>query len=213
MFTGLIEEVGIVEELVLGNISYKLKIRANIVLENIKLGDSIATNGICLTVVEFSENSFTVDVMAETIKKTNFNSLKNGSRVNLERALKLGDRLGGHIVTGHIDGVGKINFFSKEGIATIVNITIDKSLEKYIVEKGSIAIDGTSLTIFDVKQNSFSVSLVPITKENTILLKKNIGDIVNIECDIIGKYTERLFSVGNRKEDISENFLKENGFY
>lgn len=215
MFTGLIEEIGIIETIVAGEQSMKLSIKAKKILQNINIGDSISTNGVCLTVTDFSNNSFTVDVMPETMRKTNLGKLKNGSRINLERALKVSDRLGGHIVSGHIDGTGSIKGYKDEDNATWVTVETNRDIIKYIIPKGSISIDGTSLTVVDVFENSFRVSLIPITKKETILLMKKVGDEVNLECDIVGKYIERFLKFNNDKKDketIDMKFLMENGF-
>ncbi len=215
MFTGLIEEIGIIEAIINENKSMKLSIKANKILENINIGDSISTNGICLTVTNFTKNSFTVDVMPETMRKTNLGKLKIGNFVNLERALKVSDRLGGHIVSGHIDGTGIIKAFKDEDNATWVTVETTREIIKYIIPKGSISIDGTSLTVVDVFENSFRVSLIPITKKDTILLMKKVGDELNLECDIVGKYIERFLNFNNDKKDketIDMKFLMENGF-
>lgn len=216
MFTGLVEEIGNIESIQTGAKSAKIKIRSNKVLEGVKLGDSICTNGVCLTVTEFSKDSFTVDVMAESMRRSNLCYLKKGDRVNLERALRVGDRLGGHVVSGHIDGIGKIQAFEKEDNATWVSIETPKDILKYIVMKGSIAIDGVSLTVAYVDDNMFKVSIIPHTKDETTLLKKNVGDYVNLEGDVIGKYVEKLLGMKketeNKKSSIDMNFLKNNGF-
>lgn len=215
MFTGLIEEIGTMEGAVKSEKSMKLTLRAKKVLDDIKIGDSISTNGVCLTVASFSKNTFTVDVMPETMRKTNLGKLKNGSFVNLERALRASDRLGGHIVSGHIDGTGIIKEYKDEDNATWVTVETKNELIKYIIPKGSIAIDGTSLTVVDTTDNCFRVSLIPITKEETILLKKKVGDEVNLECDIVGKYIERFLTFKDDKKDtnkIDMKFLMDNGF-
>lgn len=215
MFTGLVEEVGTMEGASNGDKSMKLTIRAKKILENIKLGDSISTNGVCLTVSSFDSQSFTVDVMPETMRKTNLGKLKKGSFVNLERALKVSDRFGGHIVSGHIDGTGFIREYKDEDIATWLTVETNTEIIKYIIPKGSIAIDGTSLTVVDTTRNSFRVSLIPVTKEETVLLKKKVGDEVNLECDIVGKYIERFMTYNKdiKKENaIDMKFLEDNGF-
>jgi riboflavin synthase len=213
MFTGLVEEIGTMEGSVNGEKSMKLTLKASKILENIKTGDSISTNGVCLTVTSFTNNTFTVDVMPETMRKTNLGKLRPGSLVNLERALKVNDRLGGHIVSGHVDGTGVIRDFKVEDNATWVIIETNVEVIKYIIPKGSIAIDGTSLTVVEVVDNFLRVSIIPITKEETILLKKKVGDEVNLECDIVGKYIERFLTFKEVKEDtINMNFLEENGF-
>ena len=215
MFTGLIEEIGTVEGIIKGSKSAKITIKARKVLEDVKLGDSISTNGVCLTVVDFSKDRFTVDVMPETMRRSNLKNLKHGSRVNLERALKLGDRLGGHIVLGHIDGVGFIQSFEEEDNATWVIIETSQDILKYVIEKGSIAIDGTSLTVAYVDNKVFKVSIIPLTRDETTLLSKKVGEEVNLECDMVGKYIERftMFKEDNEpKSSIDMSFLRENGF-
>lgn len=213
MFTGLIEEVGRMDSIFNSEKSLKLTILAEKILQDIKIGDSISTNGVCLTVVKFTNNSFTVDVMPETLRNTNLSKLKRGSIINLERALKLSDRLGGHIVSGHIDGTGNIIEFKVEDNATWITIETTRDVIKYIIAKGSIAIDGTSLTVVDVHENSFMVSIIPITKDETILLKKSAGDEVNLECDMVGKYIERFLNFKENKDSVIDlDFLKQNGF-
>lgn len=215
MFTGLIEEIGTVESVKKGPKSATISIKAERILEDMAPGDSIATNGVCLTVTSFTPDSFKVDVMAETMRKSNLNSLSPGNKVNLERALKLGERLGGHIVSGHIDGTGTIEDFRQEDNAVWVSITAPPDILKYIINKGSIAVDGISLTVAYVDNKCFKVSIIPLTKDETTLIGKNIGDEVNLEVDMIGKYVERLLSF---KEDnphnssIDMNFLSEHGF-
>jgi riboflavin synthase len=215
VFTGLIEEIGILKEANKGAKSAQLTISANKVLQDIKLGDSISTNGVCLTVVRFSSSSFTVDVMPETMRRSNLKNLKPGNKINLERALKLGDRLGGHIVSGHIDGVGLVRAIEEEDNATWVTIEAESEIMRYIIEKGSIAIDGTSLTVAYVDNKAFKVSIIPLTRDETTLLSKKVGDEVNLECDMVGKYIERftMFNKDNdKRSEINMDFLKENGF-
>ena len=215
MFTGIIEEIGIVESILKGEKSAKLVIKAQKVLEGVKLGDSIATNGVCLTVTSFTNATFSVDVMAETIRDTNLKNLTPGSKVNLERALRLGDRLGGHLVSGHVDGIGIIRDFKREDNAIWVSIAPSSPVLKYIMHKGSIAIDGISLTVAYVDDVLFKVSIIPHTKDLTTLLSTDIGDIVNLECDMIGKYIERFLSFkepATTKSAIDMNFLSEHGF-
>ncbi len=215
MFTGLIEEIGVVKSIVKGSESAQITIDCKKVLEAVKEGDSISTNGVCLTVTKFNNHSFTVDVMPETMRSSNLGNLLSGSIVNLERALKLSDRLGGHIVSGHIDGVGTIKEFQEEDNATWITIKASKNILKYVIHKGSIAIDGTSLTIACVSDEEFKISIIPLTKTETNLLTKRVGDQVNIECDIIGKYVERLNAIkinGTDEKIIDMNFLSEHGF-
>ena len=215
MFTGLIEEIGEIKSIEKGAKYGKITIKATEIMNGIKLGDSVSTNGVCLTVTEFSKSSFSVDVMAETIRSSNLGKLKPGSKVNLERALRLSDRLGGHIVSGHIDGTGTIMNLSNEGNATWVSVETSQDILKYIVHKGSIAIDGISLTVAYVDENIFKVSIIPHTKGETTLVIKKIGDVVNLENDMMAKYIEKLMKYGNEtkeKKSISMGFLENNGF-
>jgi riboflavin synthase len=213
MFTGLIEEIGIIEDINGGNRSGFLKVGCSKVLEGVRHGDSISVNGICLTVTKFDNRGFTVDFMPETLRVTNLGLLARGSSVNLERALKVGDRLGGHIVSGHIDGTGRITEFKKRENATEVWIEADKNLLKYIIKKGSIAIDGASLTVADLSRNGFMVSIIPHTRKETTLLDKKLGELVNLECDAFGKYIERLMEFkGTDSEKLTVDFLNRNGF-
>lgn len=215
MFTGLIEEIGEIKSIEKGVKSARITIKAEEVLFGTKIGDSINTNGVCLTVTEFDKNSFSVDVMAETIRSSNLGKLKSGSPVNLERALRVSDRLGGHIVSGHIDGIGTIVDFYKEDNAIWVSVETTVDILKYIVHKGSITIDGISLTVAYVDENILKVSIIPHTKNETTLLNKNIGDEVNLECDMLAKYVEKLLKYGEvpkEKKSISMDLLLENGF-
>ncbi|QVK19849.1 riboflavin synthase [Mycoplasmatota bacterium] len=212
MFTGLIEELGVVKDVVFGSSSAKISIYGNKVLDGLNIGDSISTNGVCLTVVEYNNNSFAVDVMPETMEKSNLDELRIGDMVNLERALRLGDRLGGHIVSGHVDGKGIIESFIEDDNAIWVTIKATGEVLKYIIKKGSIAIDGASLTVAYVDEHSFKVSIIPLTQEETTLTKKNVGDYVNLECDMVGKYIEKIIGFEKKEKPIDFNFLKENGF-
>lgn len=210
MFTGIVEEVGKV--LAIGN--GKLKISCELVLKDVNIGDSIAVNGICLTVTHHTATDFTADVMPETVRRTSLAELKLGSSVNLERALTLASRLGGHIVSGHIDGTGKITKLQDEKNALLMTISADKNLLRYIVEKGSVALDGISLTVASVSDSDFTVSLIPHTREITNLASKKIGSPINIETDIIGKYVEKMLQAAKdtEKSTISREFLLANGF-
>lgn len=224
MFTGIIEETGKVEAVAKGSNSAVITIAADKVLEDTKIGDSIAVNGVCLTVTSISGRKFNADVMAETLRRSSLGSLKHGSMVNLERAMAANGRFGGHIVSGHIDGVGVISSFEKEDNAVWVEIETPVKILRYIVEKGSITIDGISLTVAKLTDSSFAVSVIPHTGEETTLLNRNPGDIVNLENDIVGKYVERLMNFKtddrdnkseerNNSDSITMNFLNENGFY
>lgn len=215
MFTGIVEELGKINGVQKGEKSSVLTINASKVLKNTQLGDSIAVNGVCLTVTSITENSFSADVMAETMRKSNLGSLAVGSSVNLERALTPLTRMGGHIVSGHIDGTGTITSYVKEDNATWVTVKADSDILKYIVQKGSIAIDGISLTVAYIDDTCFKVSIIPHTSQQTTLLSKDIGNTVNLECDVIAKYVEKLLGFkasNNTTEDISLEMLAENGF-
>lgn len=215
MFTGIIEELGIVQSLTKGSNSAKISIQAPSVVADVKLGDSIAVNGICLTVVDYASGHFTAEAMAETLTKTNLGELVRGDRVNLERALRLSDRLGGHLVSGHVDGVGIIARQTKHDIAIVSEISYPTELGKYLVAKGSIAIDGISLTVVDVNAQTFTVSLIPHTRGLTTLGLKRTGDRINLEADVIAKYLEKL-SLKKKTETesgrIDVAFLAEQGF-
>jgi len=215
LFTGIVEELGSIRAVRRGAESAQLLIEAARVIEGSRVGDSIMVNGVCLTSVHFGERSFTADVMAETLAKSNLGNLKAGDKVNLERALRLGDRLGGHIVSGHIDGVGTIIGREKKDIATLVSIKAPDAVMRYIIKKGSVAIDGISLTVVDFGKDTFQVSLIPHTARETTLGFKKTGDSVNLEGDIIGKYIERMVSFQGGRESnssISISFLAEHGF-
>ena len=225
IFTGIVEETGKIESVANGNKSAIITIIADKVLKGTKIGDSIAVNGVCLTVTSISGNKFTADVMAETIRRSSLGTLKHGSKVNIERAMAADGRFGGHIVSGHIDGTGTICSLEREDNAVWVEIETPDKLLKYIVEKGSIAIDGISLTVASLTDDSFSVSVIPHTGEETTLLAKKPGDIVNLENDIVGKYVERLMNFNtsqkspfdnkaatSTKSNITMDFLTENGF-
>lgn len=215
MFTGIIEEVGTVISVQKGAASSFIEIKAETVLSDVHIGDSIAVNGVCLTVVSFSSASFRADVMNETLSRSSLGSLKQGSPVNLERAMAAGGRFGGHIVSGHIDGTGVITDIKKDGIAHWYTISANAAILRYIVEKGSIAIDGISLTVARVGDGSFAVSIIPHTAAKTVLSAKKIGDTVNLENDIIGKYVERLMKPESDTPEnsaITMEFLAKNGF-
>ena len=216
MFTGIVEEKGKIRRISSGGVSAVVEISACKVLEGTKLGDSIAVNGICLTATSIGRDFFTADVMAETMRRTSLSMCRAGSEVNLERAMAADGRFGGHIVSGHIDGTGTIASMKREENAVWVKISAGKPILDLIVEKGSIAIDGISLTVAEITERDFSVSVIPHTGEETILLSKKPGDPVNLENDIIGKYVQKLMSVSaddeNSESGISMDFLKECGF-
>jgi len=217
MFTGLIEEIGSIKSIQKGGKAIRLGISAHKILDDVKLGDSIATNGICLTVVSFDSNGFSADVMPETMSRTNFGLLAAGSRVNLERAVRVGDRLGGHMVSGHVDGLGEVVGKEQDDNAIWVSIAAPKNILRYVIEKGSIAIDGISLTVAYVDDKMFKVSIIPLTQEDTTLTSKKPGEKVNLECDMTAKYIEKFMfhrdeEVAEKQSNISMDFLKENGF-
>ncbi len=227
MFTGIVEETGRIEKVMMGEKSSRIRISARKVLEGTRIGDSISTNGVCLTVVQLSDRGFEADVMAETYRRSNLGTLRSGSRVNLERALTLNTRLGGHLVSGHIDGIGKVISKDREGNAVVVRIETQPNVLRHMIEKGSVALDGISLTIVSVTDTDFSVSIIPQTGSETTLLTRQVGDSVNIETDMIGKYVERLLYFdqatdakgtaggadhGSANRGLSEEFLRMNGF-
>lgn len=217
MFTGIIEEIGTIRRIQRGDLWIALEISAKRILKDVKLGDSIAVNGTCLTVTSFTDTTFTVDVMPETMKKTSLASLHIGSHVNLERAMAAGDRFGGHFVSGHVDGTGIIKEKKPYGNAVLFTIEAGDEILRYTIPKGSIAIDGISLTVVDTDASTLTVSIIPHTMQETILKYKNPGDIVNLECDMIGKYIERFITMrenrdGKKSSSITREYLAENGF-
>ena len=213
MFTGIIEDLGVVEAVKMGRQSMELTLRSEKILEDVHLGDSIAVNGVCLTVTSFTKNTFTVDVMPETVKASSIKLLKPGSLVNLERAMSAQGRFGGHFVSGHIDGTGKIIKKEPKENAVYFTIELEEGLSQYCIPRGSVAIDGTSLTIFAIEGNLLTVSLIPLTFQDTIIGRKGVGDIVNIENDMIGKYIVQQLQTNKPKQTLTQSFLAENGFY
>ncbi|MBR1599211.1 MAG: riboflavin synthase [Lachnospiraceae bacterium] len=207
MFTGIIEEVGMITAIGKGAKSSKLTIKGKLIFEDMHIGDSIAVNGVCLTVTSKAGDTFTADVMAETLRRSSLGSLNVGSYVNLERAMAANGRFGGHIVSGHIDGTGVIESFVREDNAVWVTVKAPAKLLKYIIEKGSIAIDGISLTVAYVDDICFKVSLIPHTGANTTLLDKRVGDVVNLENDVVGKYVEKLMYFKEDENDSLEGEL------
>lgn len=223
MFTGIVEEVGTIYGMLTGSKAGSLHIKASLVREGSKVGDSIAVNGVCLTVTQFTASGFVVDVMPETLNKTNLGELRYGDPVNLERAMSVGDRLGGHLVSGHVDGRGRILSKKQRENAVLYEIEAATDIQRYIIPRGSVTVDGISLTVVDVHANSFSLSIIPHTVTVTTLGKKNVGDHVNLENDLIGKYVERLLAVqGNqslslhssrtKQHSVTDSFLRDNGF-
>ena len=216
MFTGIIEEVGKIEHISLYGNSGQVAIKATKVLEGTRIGDSIAVNGVCLTVTSLQTDGFTADIMAETVRRSSLSIVKNGDKVNLERAMPTDGRFGGHIVSGHIDGMGTITAYKKEENAVWVTIKASEKILKLIIEKGSICIDGISLTVATVSEGEFQVSVIPHTGEETTLLKKKTGDVVNLENDVVGKYVQKLLGLktelqSNQEQGITMEFLEKYG--
>ncbi|MBO4876688.1 MAG: riboflavin synthase [Ruminococcus sp.] len=214
MFTGIIEEVGSVISVTRNGTSSNIRIRASKVLEGTSLGDSIAVNGVCLTVTAMGSDWFQADVMNETLSRSSLGSLRSGSPVDLERAMAADGRFGGHIVSGHIDGTGTISDIRNDGIAVWYTVSAPSQILRYIVEKGSIAIDGISLTVAKLTDRDFSVSIIPHTAACTVLSQRKTGDTVNLENDIIGKYVEKLMKPAEdaRSGGVSLDMLARNGF-
>lgn len=222
MFTGLVEEMGEIVNISRKDTSLRITIKGNSVIKNVKIGDSIAVNGICLTVTEFNKNTFTADVMYETIERSGLKRATSGNKVNLEKSLTLTTFLGGHLVMGDIDCEAKILSITPKGIAKLYEFQLEekhKNNIKYVVEKGRVTIDGASLTVINVKDELgvFTVSLIPHTLENIVLGRKKIGDFVNIETDLFGKYIEKIIKFNNiekeeNKSEITREFLYKNGF-
>lgn len=217
MFTGIIEDIGAVKSVKMGSQSMELTIQSEKIVEDVHLGDSIAVNGVCLTVTSFTKQSFTVDVMPETVKASSIKLLKPGSPVNLERAMSPQGRFGGHFVAGHIDGTGTIVKKEHKENAVYFTIELEEGLSRYCIPKGSVAIDGTSLTIFAIEGDLLTVSLIPLTFQDTIIGQKGVGEIVNIETDMLGKYIVQYLQANQsnpkQKQTVTQSFLAENGFY
>lgn len=212
MFTGIVEDVGAVKALQKNRQSMKITVASPMITADVKLGDSIAVNGVCLTVTHFNERELTMDVMPETVKATNLQQLAVGDAVNLERAMPANGRFGGHFVSGHVDGVGKILRKRPMANAVYIDIEVGEELMSYCIPKGSITIDGTSLTLFTVEKSSVTVSLIPHTYKETILGMKNEGAIVNIETDLVGKYIVNQLQRGQATSTITKDYLTQHGF-
>ncbi|HSW56467.1 MAG TPA: riboflavin synthase [Ignavibacteriaceae bacterium] len=214
MFTGIIEEIGTIEKVspISGGIS--LTIRAKKIIEDIAVNDSVCIDGVCLTVTKSDKNSFWVDAVGATLEKSTFNKVKADASVNLERSVRLSDRLGGHLVQGHVNGIGTLSEIKKLGENYLVKIVIPEELERYLVNEGSIAINGISLTIADLNSNEISISVIPHTWQNTNLKDKKVNEKVNVEIDILAKYVEKLLAKRNDNSDknITEGWLKELGY-
>lgn len=209
MFTGIIEEIGVITSIQRKPRALEITIRAKNVLDDVKRGDSISVNGVCLTVSSFTNELFVVDVIPETFNSTTLSLLKMNSKVNLERAMAAKGRFGGHFVSGHVDGIGVIRSIKKETNAISKKIELNPSLMKYMMVKGSVSIDGTSLTVFHVDRTSITISLIPTTQSDSLLGQKGIGEKVNIECDMLAKYSERLQTSST---NMSKEWLQEHGF-
>jgi len=212
MFTGIVEDIGTIKALQSNKNSMEITIQSSKVAEDVGLGDSIAVNGVCLTVTKFTEQELTMDVMPETIKATNLHQLTVGDPVNLERAMPANGRFGGHFVAGHVDGVGKILRKRPVANAVYIDIKLPEELTSFCIPKGSITIDGTSLTLFQVETNHVTISLIPHTYKETILGMKKIGAIVNIETDLVGKYILHQLKNGQVKPAITRDYLAQHGF-
>jgi riboflavin synthase len=216
MFTGIIEEVGTIQELRFISEGAIITAAARIVPPSLKTGDSIAVNGVCLTATRTGQGSFSCDISAETMRLSSFKQARQGSKINLERSMMLGGRLGGHFVQGHVDGVGKLASKTRSGEGWVMSFEFPRDLERYLVYKGSIAVDGISLTISSLGKNSFAVAVIPHTMESTNLNQLGIGDLVNLEVDILGKYFERFFQLGliqgEKSTKLTAEYLRDQGF-
>lgn len=213
MFTGIVEELGVVRQIQQGSQTGELTIAASRVLSDSKVGDSIAVSGVCLTMTGVTDDNFTADISAETLRRTTFGDLKPGDGVNLERPLRLSDRLGGHLVLGHVDEVGTISSWHDEETSSLMRVSISSEAMRFVVYKGSICADGVSLTIAKLFDDGFEVALIPHTKEVTTLGKKRVGHPVNIEVDLLGRYIERLLTNPTQKSgSIDLEFLREHGY-
>ena len=211
MFTGLIEEIGTIEQLQKNRGTLRFTISAKEVVKDLAVDDSVSINGVCLTVIQFSKSNFQVEAVEETLSKTTLGSSKTGSQVNLERSLRFSDRMGGHFVQGHVDAVGEVVAVKRQEGGVLLSIKLPSHLLKYVISEGSVAIDGVSLTIARLKENKITISLIPHTLEKTILANLKAGDGVNIEVDLIGKYVERILTRPNQSK-ISEEWLQEIGY-
>jgi riboflavin synthase len=217
VFTGIIEEIGVIQDLHFVSEGAVIVIRASDIVPSLKIGDSVAVNGVCLTATRLGTGSFTCDISAETLQHSSFRLAKHGARVNLERSLRLGDRLGGHIVLGHVDGIGRVTTVKPSGSGFVMHFAYPGELDRYLVYKGSIAVNGISLTIASLEQSSFSVAVIPHTYDFTNLRELNGGDAVNLEVDVLGRYFERYFKLGLSAKDkagsgLTSEYLKSQGF-
>jgi riboflavin synthase len=217
VFTGIIEELGVIQELRIAAEGAKIQIAAKQVLSGLKVGDSVSVNGVCLTATQLLSGSFLCDISAETLRLSNFKLAKPGARVNLERSLVIGDRLGGHFVLGHVDGIGRLISKTASGTGFVTTFGYPKELERYLVYKGSVAINGISLTLAALEPSTFSVAVIPHTFESTNLRELSAGDPVNLEVDVLGRYFERFFQLGLLQREkpgsgLTSEYLKNQGF-
>ena len=212
MFTGIIEEIGQIKKIERFAGGYKINIAVNKILDDIKVDDSLAVNGVCLTVTKMDDSSVWCDAVGETLEKTTLASIKEGAQINLERALKLSDRLGGHIVQGHVNGIGEITQIKKRGENYYLEIFLPTHLHKYVVEEGSITVNGISLTIAQINEARIGFSIIPHTWKHTTLSNAKIGDNVNIETDVMAKYVEKMFYNSKEEEKYSKKWFKELGY-
>ncbi|CAM3714624.1 riboflavin synthase [Alkalicoccus chagannorensis] len=215
MFTGIIEEKGTIRTMQETGDAVIMSVHAPGILDDVKLGDSISVNGVCLTVSDFTKETFTADLMPETVRATSLRDLGENSHVNLERAMASGGRFGGHFVSGHVDGTGTIVRKESDHNAVYYDIEVDPTLRPYLTLKGSVAVDGTSLTVFNTGDKMFTISIIPHTLDETIIGSKSVGDIVNIECDMLAKYVEELLEQRFKRdqgEPVTKEFLREHGF-
>jgi len=212
LFTGIIQEKGKFIRRIKGSTKYQLQIEAEKVLKGAKKGDSIAVNGVCLTAVEFGDNYFKADVMPETLNSTNLGDLERGESLNLEQSLQPTDYIGGHFVSGHVDGTALLKNIKREKNAFLIDMEISQEIEKFVVKKGSIAVNGISLTVMEISSNIMTVSIIPETWSETNIAELKIGDKINIETDMLGKYVYKMLEVSSENSSISKDFLAENGF-
>ncbi|MCF8233109.1 MAG: riboflavin synthase [Bacteroidales bacterium] len=213
MFTGIIEDIGRVETVKSGVNSAELRISSKVIPQDLKTGDSVSINGVCLTVTAYDVSGFTVEAVPETMTRSNLGNLHAGTPVNLERALRVGDRMGGHMMSGHVDSKGIIQSIDKEENAVWYTVSLANDFIRYLIPKGSVGIDGISLTVVDVSEDSFTVSVIPHTLQETTLAYRSKGEEVNIECDMTAKYIERFLAFREKpRKDITMDYLKENGY-